>query len=57
MNEQFVLELKKLLNCFPESYINHSLEVILIPKTNTYFFSCRMWYKERHNRKSLDVVY
>ena len=37
MNEQFVLELKKLLNCFPESYINHNLEVILIPKTNTYF--------------------
>lgn len=37
MNEQFVLELKKLLNCFPESYINNNLEVILIPKTNTYF--------------------
>jgi len=37
MNKQFVLELKKLLNCFPDSYINHGLEVILIPKTNTYF--------------------
>lgn len=37
MNEQFISELKKLLNCFPESYINHSLEVILIPKTNTCF--------------------
>lgn len=37
MNEKFVLELKKLLNCFPGSYINHNLEVILIPKTNTYF--------------------
>ena len=37
MNEQFVSELKKLLNCFPESYINRNLEVILIPKTNTYF--------------------
>ena len=37
MNEQFVLELKKLLNCFPNSYINRNLEVILIPKTNTYF--------------------
>ena len=36
MNEQFVLELQKLLNCFPDSYINHNLEVILIPKTNTY---------------------
>ena len=37
MNEHFVLELKKLLNCFPDSYINRNLEVILIPKTNTYF--------------------
>ena len=37
MNEQFVSELKKLLNCFPGSYINRNLEVILIPKTNTYF--------------------
>ena len=37
MNEQFVSELKKLLNYFPESYINRNLEVILIPKTNTYF--------------------
>ena len=37
MNEQFVSELNKLLNCFPDSYINHNLEVILIPKTNTYF--------------------
>lgn len=37
MNEQFVSELKKLLSCFPDSYINHNLEVILIPKTNTYF--------------------
>jgi hypothetical protein len=37
MNEQFISELKKLLSCFPESYINHDLEVILIPKTNTYF--------------------
>lgn len=37
MNEKFVLELKKLLNCFPDSYINNNLEVILIPKTNTYF--------------------
>lgn len=29
MNEQFVLELQKLLNCFPDSYINRNLEVIL----------------------------
>ena len=25
------------MNCFPGSYINRNLEVILIPKTNTYF--------------------
>ena len=37
MNEVFTLELKKLLSCFPDSYINRNLEVILIPKTNTYF--------------------
>lgn len=37
MNEEFFLELKKILNCFPGSYITHNLEVILIPKTNTYF--------------------
>ena len=37
MNEQFFLELNKLLNCCPESYINNNLKVILIPKTNTYF--------------------
>ena len=37
MNEQFVLKLNKLLKYFPDSYINHNLEVILIPKTNTYF--------------------
>lgn len=37
MNEHFVLELKKLLDYFPDSYINRNLEVILIPKTNTYF--------------------
>ncbi len=37
MNEKFISELKKLLNCFPESYINHDFEIILIPKTNTSF--------------------
>lgn len=37
MNEEFILELKKLLSCFPDSFINRNLEVILIPKTNTYF--------------------
>lgn len=37
MNEEVLNELKKLLRLFPESYINQNLEVILIPKTNTYF--------------------
>lgn len=30
-------ELKKLMMIFPDSFINRQLEVILIPKTNTYF--------------------
>ena len=29
--------LKKLMMIFPDSFINRQLEVILIPKTNTYF--------------------
>lgn len=37
MNEEVLNELKKLLGLFPRSYINQDLEVILIPKTNTYF--------------------
>lgn len=37
MNEEVLNELKKLLGLFPKSYINQNLEVILIPKTNTYF--------------------
>lgn len=37
MNEEVLNELKNLLGLFPESYINQNLEVILIPKTNTYF--------------------
>ena len=37
MNEETLNELKKLLGLFPRSYINQNLEVILIPKTNTYF--------------------
>ena len=37
MNEETLNELKKLLGFFPRSYINQNLEVILIPKTNTYF--------------------
>lgn len=37
MNEELFNELQKLLACFPRSYINSNLEVILIPKTNTYF--------------------
>ena len=37
MNEEVLNDLKKLLGLFPGSYINQNLEVILIPKTNTYF--------------------
>ena len=37
MNEEVLNELKNLLGLFPKSYINQNLEVILIPKTNTYF--------------------
>ena len=37
MNEEVYVELKKLMRVFPESFINRNLEVILIPKINTYF--------------------
>ena len=37
MNNEVYEELKKLMNCFSDSYINRQLEFILIPKTNTYF--------------------
>lgn len=37
MNEEVIEELKKLMGIFYNSYINRNLEVILIPKTNTYF--------------------
>lgn len=37
MNNEVYEELKKLINCFPDAYINRQLEFILIPKTNTYF--------------------
>lgn len=37
MNEEVIEELKKLMSCFYDSYINRNMEVILIPKTNTYF--------------------
>ena len=37
MEISIVNELKKLMNCFPGSYINHNLELILIPRTNSYF--------------------
>ena len=44
-------ELKELMACFPESYINHNLELILIPKTNTYFkienCECHLDVKEK----------
>lgn len=37
MNNEVYEELKKLMNCFPDAFINRQLEFILIPKTNTYF--------------------
>lgn len=37
MKTNFLEELKALMDCFPGSYINHNLELILIPRTNTYF--------------------
>lgn len=37
MNNEVYEELKKLMNCFPSSFINRQLELILIPKTNTFF--------------------
>lgn len=37
MNEEVYEELKKLMNCFPDALINRQLELILIPKTNTFF--------------------
>lgn len=37
MNNEVFEELKTLMSCFPDSFINRQLELILIPKTNTYF--------------------
>ena len=37
MNNEVFEELKKLMSYFPDSFINRQLELILIPKTNTYF--------------------
>lgn len=37
MENEVYEELKKLMRIFPDSFINRQLEVILIPKTNTYF--------------------
>ena len=37
MNNEVYEELKKLITCFPDAYINRHLEFVLIPKTNTYF--------------------
>nr|DAP28510.1 MAG TPA: hypothetical protein [Caudoviricetes sp.] len=37
MNNEVYEELKKLINCFPDAYINRRLEFVLISKTNTYF--------------------
>ena len=44
-------EIKEVMACFPNSYINHNLELILIPKTNTYFkiedCECHLDVKEK----------
>ena len=44
-------ELEELMACFPDSYINNNLELILIPKTNTYFrikdCECHLDVKEK----------
>lgn len=37
MNNEVFEELKKLMSYFPDSFINRQLELILIPKTNTFF--------------------
>ena len=37
MNNEVYEELEKLMSFFPDSFINRQLELILIPKTNTYF--------------------
>ena len=37
MNDEVYEELEKIMSFFPDSFINRQLELILIPKTNTYF--------------------
>lgn len=37
MDNEVFEELIKLMSYFPDSFINRQLELILIPKTNTYF--------------------
>lgn len=39
MENEVFCELKKLMRCFPRSFINYNMELILIPKTNTYFLT------------------
>lgn len=39
MNQEVLVELKKLMEIFPDSFINRNMELILIPKTNTYFIT------------------
>jgi hypothetical protein len=57
MNNEVYEELKKLMNCFPDSYINRQLEFILIPKTNTFFSLGRLFDKRRCYFKGFDVVH
>ena len=37
MNNEVYEELEKLMSFSPDSFINRQLELILIPKTNTFF--------------------
>lgn len=39
MNEEVMTELKKIMSIFPDSFLNRNFELILIPKTNTYFLA------------------
>ncbi len=39
MNTEVIVELKRLMGLFPNSFINHNMEFILIPEINTYFLT------------------
>lgn len=39
MENEVFCELNRLMEHFPGSFMNHDMELILIPKTNTYFLT------------------